>query len=61
MVEVAEFVLAMDSREAVALDLLEGDSPLGLHTPPEYTTGVAGEGMPYAYGLTRAAYRSTLP
>ena len=54
-------MLAMDSREAVALDLLEGDSPLGLHTPPEYTTGVAGEGMPHAYGLTRAAYRSTLP
>ena len=54
-------MLAMDPRQTVALDLLEGDSPLGMHTLPEYTTGVAGEGIPDAYGLTMAAYRSTLP
>ena len=51
----------MDPRRTVALDLLEGDSPLGIHTLPEYTTGVAGKGIPDAYGLTMAAYRSTLP
>jgi hypothetical protein len=54
-------VLAMDPRQSVALDLLEGDSPLGIHTLPEYTTGVAEEGIPDAYGLTMTAYRSTLP
>jgi protein-tyrosine-phosphatase len=54
-------VLAMDPRQTVALDLLEGDSSLGIRTLPEYTTGVAGEGIPEAYGLTIAAYRSTLP
>jgi hypothetical protein len=51
----------MDPRQTVALDPLEGDSPLGMHTLPEYTPGVAGEGLPNAYGLTMAAYRSTLP
>jgi len=52
-------VLAMDRRQTLALDLLERDSPLGIHTLPEYTTGVAGEGISDAYGLTMAAYRST--
>jgi hypothetical protein len=51
----------MDPRQSVALDLLEGDSPLGIYTLPEYTTGVARESIPDAYGLTMAAYRSTLP
>jgi hypothetical protein len=51
----------MDPRQSVALDLLEGDSPLGIHILPEYTTGVAGEGIPDTYGLTMAAYRSTMP
>jgi hypothetical protein len=54
-------VLAMYPRQTVALDLLEGDSPLGMHTVPEYTTGVGGKRIPDAYGLTMAAYRSTLP
>jgi hypothetical protein len=48
-------VLALDPRQTVALDLLEGDSPLGIHTLPEYTTGVAGKRIPDAYGLTMAA------
>jgi hypothetical protein len=55
----------MDPRQCLALnlllDLLEGDSTLGMHALPEYTTGVAGEGIPDAYGLTMAACRSTLP
>jgi hypothetical protein len=51
----------MDPRQTVALDLLEGDSPLAIHSLAEYTTDVAGEGIPNAYGLTMAAYRSTLP
>jgi hypothetical protein len=51
----------MYPRQTVALDLLEGDSPLGMHTVPEYTTGVGGKRIPDAYGLTMAAYRSTLP
>jgi hypothetical protein len=54
-------LLAMDPRPIVALDLLEGDSSLGIHTLPEYTTGVAGESIPDAYGLTITVYRSTLP
>ena len=54
-------MLAMDPRQTVALDLLEGVSPLGIHTLLEYRTGVAGESIPDAYGLTMAAYRSTLP
>ena len=52
-------LLAMDPRQSVALDLFEGDSPVGIYTLPEYTTGVAGESIPDAYGLTMAAYRST--
>jgi hypothetical protein len=51
----------MDPRQSVALDLFEGDSPVGIYTLPEYTTGVARESIPDAYGLTMAAYRSTLP
>ena len=54
-------MLAMYPRQTVALDLLEGDSPLGTHTVPGHTTGVTKEGIPDAYGLTMAAYRSTLP
>jgi hypothetical protein len=38
----------MDPRQTVVLDLLEVDSPMGIHTLPEYTTGVAGEGIPDA-------------
>jgi hypothetical protein len=43
-------VLAMDPRQSVALDLLEGDSPLGIHTLPEYTIGVAGKVYPTPTG-----------
>jgi hypothetical protein len=51
----------MYRRRTVALDLFEGDSPLGIYTLPEYTTGVARESIPNAYGLTMVAYRSTSP
>ena len=51
----------MDPPQIVALDLLEGSSLLSIHTLPEYTTGVARAGMPDAYGLTMAAYQSSLP
>ena len=54
-------MLAMDPRQSVAPDLLEADSPLGIHALPEYTTGVGGKRTPDAYGLTMASYRSTLP
>jgi hypothetical protein len=54
-------VLAMDLRRTVALDPLEGVSLLGIYTLPEYTTGVARESIPDAYGLTITVYRSTLP
>ena len=43
-------MLAMDPRQSVALDLLKVDSPLGIHTLPEYTTGVAGEVYPTPTG-----------
>ena len=43
-------MLAMDPRQTVALDLLEGDSPLGIHTLPEYTTGVAEKVYPTPTG-----------
>jgi hypothetical protein len=47
-------VLAMDPRQCLALtlllDLLEGDSTLGMHTLPEYTTGVAGKAYPTPTG-----------
>jgi hypothetical protein len=43
-------VLAMDPRQSVALELLEGDSPLGIYTLPEYTTGVAGKAYPTSKG-----------
>jgi hypothetical protein len=51
----------MDPPQIVALDLLEGNSPLVVHTLPEYTTGVVGEGLPDDYGLTMTAYRSPMP
>jgi hypothetical protein len=41
-------VLAMDPRQSVALDLLERDSPLGIHTLSEYATCVAGKRIPDA-------------
>jgi len=60
MVEVAELVLAMGPQHAATLRRLGGNPPRGIHALPEYAIGVAGEGIPDPYGLTMAAYRSTL-
>jgi len=54
-------VLAMDPPQIVALDLLEGDSPLVVHTLPEYTTGVAGEGNLTLTGSPWPPTQSTSP
>jgi protein-tyrosine-phosphatase len=60
MVEAAELVLAMTPQHAVTLRRLGGEPPRGIHALPEYAIGVADEGIPDPYGLTMAAYRSTL-
>jgi hypothetical protein len=61
MVEVAELCSPWTRDSPSRSTCSKGDSPLGIHTLPEYTTGVAGEDIPDAYGLTMAAYRSTMP
>jgi hypothetical protein len=50
-------VLAMDPRQSVALDVLEGDSPLGIHILLEYRTDVAGK----EYTRRLRAHHSRLP
>ena len=60
MVEEAELVLAMTPQHAATVRRLGGDPPRGIHALPEYATGAAAEGIPDPYGLTMAAYRSTL-
>ena len=60
MVEEAELVLAMTPQHAATVRRLGGDPPRGIHALPEYATGAAAEGIPNPYGLTMAAYRSTL-
>ncbi len=60
MVEEAELVLAMTPQHAATLRRLAGNQAGGIHALPEYAVGVQGEGIPDPYGLTMAAYRSTL-
>ena len=61
MIEEAELVLAMGPRHAAALRRLPSEPPAEIRTLPEYATGVPDrEGIPDPYGLTMAAYRSTL-
>lgn len=60
MVEEAELVLAMTPQHATMLRRLAGNPARGIHALPEYAMGVQGEGIPDPYGLTMAAYRSTL-
>src|SRR5829696_7214587 len=50
-------VLAMDPPQIVALDLLEGDSPLGIHALLAYRTGVAEK----EYTRRLRAHHSRLP
>ena len=60
MIEGAELVLAMTPQHAATLRRLGGNPAGGIHALPEYAMGVQGEGIPDPYGLTMAAYRSTL-
>ena len=60
MVGEAKLVLAMTPQHVATLRRLGGNPPRGIHTLPEYATGIAGEGIADPYGLTMAAHRSTL-
>jgi protein-tyrosine phosphatase len=60
MVEEAELVLAMTPQLAATLRRLGNNPAGGIHVLPEYAMSVQGEGIPDPYGLTMAAYRSTL-
>jgi protein-tyrosine phosphatase len=61
MVEEAELVLAMTPHHAATLRRLgDGTPPRGIHALAEYASGIGGEGVADPYGLTMAAYRSTL-
>jgi protein-tyrosine phosphatase len=60
MVEEAELVLAMTPQHAATLQRLGSNTAGGIHTLPEYAMSVRGEEIADPYGLTMAAYRSTL-
>ncbi len=60
MIEEAELVLAMTPQHAATLRRMGGNTAGGTHALPEYAMGVQGQGIPDPYGLTMAAYRSTL-
>ncbi len=60
MVGEAEVVLAMTPQHAATLRQLGSNPARGIHPLPEYAMGIPGEGIPDPYGLTMAAYRSTL-
>ena len=60
MIERAALVLAMTPQHTATLRRI-GENPVGgTHALPEYAMGVRGQGIPDPYGLTMAAYRSTL-
>ncbi len=61
MLEGSELVLAMTPKHAATVRRVVGkDPPEGVHTLPEYASGVVDGGIADPYGLTMAAYRSTL-
>ena len=60
MVEEAELVLAMTPQHAATVRRLVENPGEGIDALPEYASGILGEGIPDPYGLTMAAYRSTL-
>jgi protein-tyrosine phosphatase len=60
MVGGAELVLAMTPQHAATLRRLGSNPAGGIHALPEYAMSIWGEGIPDPYGLTMAAYRSTL-
>ena len=60
MVGAAEVVLAMTPQHASTLRRLGPNTAGGIHALPEYAMGIGDDGVPDPYGLTLAAYRSTL-
>lgn len=57
----AEPVLTMSPRHVVALRRVRAGSPTQhTHTLLEYAAGISGEGIPDPYGMTMAAFRSTV-
>lgn len=60
MIEGAELVLAMTPQHAETMRRMGGDPAGRIHALPEYAMGFQGQGIPDPYGLTMAAYRSTL-
>ena len=60
MLEGSELVLTMTPKHTATVRRLGQDPAGGIHTLPGYASGVMDEGIPDPYGLTMAAYRSTL-
>jgi protein-tyrosine phosphatase len=60
MIGEAELVLAMTPQHAATLGRLRTEPAGAIHTLPEYAMGATGQGIADPYGLTMAAYRSTL-
>lgn len=60
MLEGSELVLAMTPKHAATVRRVGKDLAGEVHTLPGYASGVVDGGIPDPYGLTMAAYRSTL-
>ena len=60
MLEGSELVLTMTPEHTATVRRLGKDPAGGIHTLPGYASGALDEGIPDPYGLTMAAYRSTL-
>ena len=60
LLEGSELVLTMTPEHTATVRRLGKDPVGGVHTLPGYASGVVDEGIPDPYGLTMAAYRSTL-
>ena len=60
MLEGSELVLTMTPKHTATVRRLGKDPAEGIHTLPGYASGVLDGGIPDPYGLTMAAYRSTL-
>ncbi len=60
LLEGSELVLTMTPKHAATVRRLGKVPARGVHTLPGYASGLLDEGIPDPYGLTMAAYRSTL-
>jgi protein-tyrosine phosphatase len=60
MIEGAELVLAMTPQHAATLRRIGVNPARGIYALAEYAMGFTDKGIPDPYGLTMAAYRSTL-